>query len=69
MTGGSRGIGESITKKFLSLGANVFATATTEKGVSHIESYHDHLIRGLLLDLRSKESIEELFVFFQKRED
>ncbi len=58
ITGASRGIGNSIALKLKNEGFHVLGTATSIEGVSRLE---DQGIEGLLLDLNSLDSKEQLW--------
>lgn len=64
VTGASRGIGASIAQTLAKQGAYVVGTATTSQGVEAIEhafQSQDLLGMGVVLDVTSSESIENLF--------
>ena len=55
VTGASRGIGAAISDKLLSSGYEVIGTATSQEG---LESIYKRGIKGILLDLNNKSSID-----------
>ena len=63
VTGASRGIGKAIAESFANAGAIVIGTATSEQGAeaitNHLKKFNDKN-QGLVLDIASKESIEQL---------
>jgi 3-oxoacyl-[acyl-carrier protein] reductase len=64
VTGASRGIGRAIAETLAQQGAVVVGTATTEEGAQSIASWLAALSpagRGVVLDVSSDESVEELF--------
>lgn len=65
VTGASRGIGKTISELFAKAGANVIGTATSESGADNItdnlKQYNPNN-KGLVLNIASKESIDNLFV-------
>ncbi len=72
VTGASRGIGEACARRLASEGAQIVATATSEKGLAAIDAYFAaDGIRGwsFLLDLASRDSINRLVGEFEKRQE
>ncbi len=66
ITGGSRGIGFATADKFLTEGAKVIITASTQesadKAVAKLREMHPHsVIAGIAPDLSSLESVREAF--------
>jgi 3-oxoacyl-[acyl-carrier protein] reductase/7-alpha-hydroxysteroid dehydrogenase len=66
ITGGSRGIGFATADKFLSEGAKVIITASTqtnaEKAVNSLkEKYPNATVEGISPDLSSFESVNDAF--------
>lgn len=61
VTGASRGIGRAIALRLAADGFKVLGTATTEEGADRISNDLSDAGAGLVLDLRSTESIEALF--------
>ncbi len=66
ITGGSRGIGFATADKFLSEGAKIIITASTQesadKAVAKLkEKYPDSVIAGISPNLASLESVREAF--------
>ncbi len=66
ITGGSRGIGFATADKFLSEGAKVIITASTQESVDKAvaklqEKYPNSVIAGIAPDLSSLESVREAF--------
>jgi len=61
VTGASRGIGRAIAENFLSLGATVLGTATSENGAAAISEYLGAAGKGFVLNVTENESIEALF--------
>ncbi len=68
VTGASRGIGKAIANKFVSQGAYVIGTATTESSASKITEELDGKGKGLVLNLNEKESIEAFATELDKLE-
>ncbi|WP_094751788.1 3-oxoacyl-ACP reductase FabG [Psychromonas sp. CD1] len=66
VTGASRGIGRAIAEKFVSLGATVLGTATTEKGAAAISDYLGDAGKGLVLNVTDNDSIATLFSTIKK---
>ncbi len=58
ITGASRGIGNSVALEFKDKGYSVIGTATSKEGV---ENLNKNGIEGYVLDLSSKDSIEEFW--------
>ncbi len=56
VTGASRGIGAAIADRLLALGADVFGTATSERGATGISGRLGDG-RGLVLDVRNDEAV------------
>ena len=70
VTGASRGIGRAIALSLGARGAQVHATATTEQGAAGISAALDEAKiagAGLVLDLASCESVENLAQALEKR--
>ena len=63
VTGATRGIGNAIAKKFKKNNFSVIGTATSESGVATL---HEQNIKGYVLDLNSKDSINS---FWKKLEN
>lgn len=61
ITGASRGIGRAIAEQFVSLGATVLGTATSEKGAQAISDYLGDAGKGFVLNVTDNDSIAELF--------
>lgn len=61
VTGASRGIGRAIALRLAADGFKVLGTATTGEGADRISNDLGDAGAGLVLDLRSTESIEALF--------
>ncbi len=66
ITGGSRGIGFATADKFLSEGAKVIITASTQasadKGAMQLQEKHlDSIVAGISPDLSSLESVRDAF--------
>lgn len=70
VTGGTRGIGFSIVKKFLENGANVAIAGsrqeTVEKALAKLPEYQDRIM-GIWPDLCDPESVAEAFASVQAR--
>ena len=58
ITGASRGIGNSVALEFKDKGYSVIGTATSKDGA---ENLNKNGIEGYVLDLSSKDSIEEFW--------
>ena len=58
VTGATRGIGNAIAKEFKKNNFNVIGTATSESGVATL---HEQNIKGYVLDLNSKDSINSFW--------
>ena len=70
ITGASRGIGHAIALALGSHGAEIFGTATSEKGIENIKntlSASGISGTGLMLDLTSSESLEKLETELKER--
>ena len=65
ITGASRGIGNAIALQLKNEGYRVLGTATSLAGVSKLE---EEGIEGLVLDLNSVESKEQLWKQVEKKE-
>lgn len=63
VTGATRGIGNAIAKEFKKNNFSVIGTATSESGVATL---HEQNIKGYVLDLNSKDSINS---FWEKLEN
>ena len=63
VTGATRGIGNAIAKEFKKNNFSVIGTATSESGVATL---HEQNIKGYVLDLNSKDSINS---FWKKLEN
>ena len=63
VTGATRGIGNAIAKEFKKNNFSVIGTATSESGVATL---HEQSIKGYVLDLNSKDSINS---FWEKLEN
>lgn len=63
VTGATRGIGNAIAKEFKKNNFSVIGTATSESGVAAL---HEQNIKGYVLDLNSKDSINS---FWEKLEN
>lgn len=59
VTGASRGIGQAIALKFISLGATVLGTATSETGAEKISEYLGKDGKGFVLNVTDSSSIEQ----------
>ncbi|AGH80758.1 3-oxoacyl-ACP reductase [Psychromonas sp. CNPT3] len=66
VTGASRGIGRAIAEKFVSLGATVLGTATSEKGATAISEYLGDSGKGFVLNVTDNDSIAALFAVIKK---
>ena len=66
ITGASRGIGRAIAEKFVSLGATVLGTATSEKGADAISEYLGESGKGFVLNVTDNDSITALFSQIKK---
>ncbi|WP_022940251.1 3-oxoacyl-ACP reductase FabG [Psychromonas hadalis] len=66
ITGASRGIGRAIAEKFVSLGATVLGTATSEKGATAISDYLGESGKGYVLNVTDNDSIAALFADIKK---
>lgn len=60
VTGATRGIGKAIAEEFVSKGATVIGTATSEKGAEAISAYLGEKGKGFVLNVTDKNSIDEL---------
>ena len=72
ITGGTRGIGSSLSKNFLKLGANVFATGTDQLKIKKLNQLNiNRRLLYLHLDLLSSSSINNFqkFIIKQKKID
>ena len=58
VTGATRGIGRAIAEELASKGAFVIGTATSEKGADTISAYIGDKVKGLVLNVADKESID-----------
>lgn len=58
VTGATRGIGRAIAEELASKGAFVIGTATSEKGADTISAYLGDKVKGLVLNVADKESID-----------
>ena len=61
VTGASRGIGKAIAQTFVSRGATVIGTATSESGAAAISEYLGNAGTGLVLNVTEQSSIDALF--------
>lgn len=59
ITGASRGIGQAIAEKFVTNGAKVIGTATTEKGAEAISKSLGEHGKGLVLNVTDAHSIDQ----------
>lgn len=59
ITGATRGIGQAIAQKFISLGATVIGTATSESGADKISEYLGSQGKGFVLNVTDSSSIEQ----------
>jgi len=66
VTGASRGIGRAIAEKFVSLGATVLGTATSEGGAAAISDYLGDAGKGFVLNVTDNDSIATLFADIKK---
>lgn len=66
ITGASRGIGRAIAEKFVSLGATVLGTATSERGAAAISEYLGDAGKGFVLNVTDNDSIAALFSDIKK---
>ncbi|MFC0322618.1 3-oxoacyl-ACP reductase FabG [Gallibacterium melopsittaci] len=60
VTGASRGIGKAIAEELLSKGFTVIGTATSENGANAISTYLGENGKGLVLDVTSLDSINNV---------
>ncbi|OBX11300.1 3-ketoacyl-ACP reductase [Gallibacterium salpingitidis] len=60
VTGASRGIGKAIAEELVSKGFTVIGTATSENGVNAISAYLGENGKGLVLNVTSLESINNV---------
>ena len=63
VTGATRGIGNAIAKEFKKNNFSVIGTATSESGVATL---HEQSIKGYVLDLNSKDSINSFWEKLEK---
>ncbi|MEM0912188.1 MAG: 3-oxoacyl-ACP reductase FabG [Pseudomonadota bacterium] len=61
VTGASRGIGKAIATQLASSGAFVIGTATSEPGAQAISDYLGNQGKGMVLNVTSSESVNQLF--------
>ena len=61
VTGATRGIGKAIAQTFVSRGATVVGTATSESGAAAISEYLGEAGTGLVLNVTEQASIDALF--------
>ena len=66
VSGASRGIGEAISLRLVREGFFVVGTATSEPGAQLIDKKLDNGL-GVVLDIRSRESTEKLFITLKER--
>ncbi len=66
VSGASRGIGEAIALRLAREGFFVVGTATSNEGAQQIEKKLENGL-GLVLDIRSRESTEKLFLSLKER--
>lgn len=69
VTGANRGIGAAIAMNLAQQGANVVGTATTPAGAEKITanfSQQDLSGKGLVLDVRQQDSIDQLFTIIRQ---
>ncbi|MBM7454720.1 3-oxoacyl-[acyl-carrier protein] reductase [Oceanisphaera litoralis] len=67
VTGASRGIGRATAELFASRGATVVGTATSEKGAEAISAYLGENGAGLVLNVTSVESLNQLLETIKQR--
>lgn len=60
VTGASRGIGKAVAMQLVAAGANVIGTATSENGAAAISDYLGDAGTGMVLNVSSDESIEQV---------
>ena len=69
VTGASRGIGKAIAQTFVSRGATVIGTATSESGAAAISEYLGNAGAGLVLNVTEQSSIDALFETIKVKSD
>jgi len=60
VTGASRGIGKAVAMQLVVAGATVIGTATSEKGAAAIDEYLADSGTGMMLNVSSDDSIEQV---------